>query len=304
MAAISIIILTKNGAATLRPCLDQVCSQIVEHPFEIIAIDSGSIDGTIEILHKYPLKLKTIPPHTFNYGITKNESLQHASGEFLVFLSQDAVPANDIWLQELLQPLLMNHRIAGVYSRQREKGSTGYYERFLLRSAFGETFRMWPDHNTNGLGMAFSNASSAVRRECLERVPFARLPYGEDRVWASQILKKGYKIAYNPQSIVYHSNNRTLRQYFEYGMRNAITRRIVEGYVEDPRGLITKFMNPIWIARMLRAHQHLAKELGVPGAGKLNNALRYYWVSATRYLGYLAGSRWNYKKYSVEMQDP
>lgn len=300
MASISIIILTKNGSTTLKQCLDQLYMQKTEMSFEVIAIDSGSTDGTIEILQKYSLIFKTIPPHSFNYGTTKNDSLQFASGAYLIFLSQDAIPANNFWLQGLIKPMLENPEVAGVYSRQCEQDFTGYYERFLLRSAFGKTSREWPDYEENGLSMAFSNASSAIRRECLELVPFGKLPYGEDRVWANQVLKLGYKIVYNPESFVYHSNNRTLLQYFEYGLKNAITRRIVEEYKEDPKKIVTKFMNPSWILQTLHAHQHLAKELDVPGAGKFSNTMQHYWISIIRFLGYLTGSHWSYRKYLIQ----
>src|SRR5574337_394745 len=69
---VSIILLTKNGQRYLEGVLGAVFAQQTEHGYEVIAIDSGSSDGTVELLRRYPVALRRIPPEQFNHGATRN----------------------------------------------------------------------------------------------------------------------------------------------------------------------------------------------------------------------------------------
>src|SRR4030043_2343566 len=114
---ISIILLTKNGDIYLEEVLRKVFAQEIEETFEVIAIDSGSIDHTREILAKFPIRVEEIPPSTFNHGETRNLGARLAKGEYLVYLTQDATPLNEEWLEGLVYPLKEDAFLAGAFLR-------------------------------------------------------------------------------------------------------------------------------------------------------------------------------------------
>src|SRR5712692_11332837 len=102
MIETSILIPTKNGAQELEACLRAVYSQKGTGPLEVIVIDSGSTDATLEIARGFPVRIEQIPPETFHHARTRNYAASLAKGEFLVFLSQDAIPASEAWLGAMI----------------------------------------------------------------------------------------------------------------------------------------------------------------------------------------------------------
>jgi rhamnosyltransferase len=96
--AVSIVIPTLNAGVTLERLLDAVAAQACDLDREIIAIDSGSRDGTVERLRERGTTVISVPGSQFNHAETRNEALAAARGEFAALLVQDAVPASPHWL--------------------------------------------------------------------------------------------------------------------------------------------------------------------------------------------------------------
>src|SRR5687767_1332339 len=99
---VTIVLLTKNAGPEFGRYLDRILAQQAPFSFEVLAIDSGSTDGTLEVLNSRPITLHQIAPDEFGFGRTKNFALTLASGRYLVFLSQDAEPASANWLAHLI----------------------------------------------------------------------------------------------------------------------------------------------------------------------------------------------------------
>src|SRR5688572_2468272 len=100
---ISVVIPVKNEGAKIRACIEGILSQSIPVK-EIIVIDSGSTDGTVEILREYEkVKLLEISSSTFNHGETRNLGVRHASGEFVVLTVGDARAYDQYWIQHLLE---------------------------------------------------------------------------------------------------------------------------------------------------------------------------------------------------------
>jgi len=93
---ISIIIPVKNGISTIEACLSEIFKQTLISDTEVIIIDSGSTDSTLEIVKKYPIILHQIPPEEFGHGKTRNLGVSIAKGEFVVMTVQDARPSSDM----------------------------------------------------------------------------------------------------------------------------------------------------------------------------------------------------------------
>jgi len=241
---ISIIILTKNGDAYLEEVLGKIFSQEIEETFKVIAIDSGSIDHTKEILSKFPVRVEEIPPATFNHGETRNLGAQLANGEYLVYLTQDATPLDGKWLERLVGPLKNDPLIAGAFSSQRPRGNCHLMERrqiletelvsgkeMRVNSAVGN-----PEYERNRYPFIwFSNTSSCIRKEAWNKFPFRKLEFAEDQDWARRVLEAGFKTVYVPNSIVIHSHHyrpiRNFRRHFEH----ARAMKEIFGKEESPR---------------------------------------------------------------------
>ena len=229
MINISIILLTKNGDTYLEEVLRKVFSQEIEETFEVIAIESGSIDHTKEILTKFPVHIEEILSATFNHGETRNLGARLANGEYLVYLTQDATPLDEKWLERLVSPLKDDPLVAGAFSSQRPRENCHLMERrqiletelvsgkkMRVNSAIGN-----PDYEGNRYPFIwFSNTSSCIRKEIWNKFPFKKLEFAEDQDWAQRVLEAGYKTIYVPDSIVIHSHHykpvKNFRRHFEH----------------------------------------------------------------------------------------
>lgn len=216
LASVSILLPTKNGERYLTEVLESVKRQQGNFRLcEIIAVDSGSRDRTLEILRRYQVRVWQIPPQEFGHGKTRNFAATKASGELLVFLTQDATPADDQWLENLLAPLRADPLLAGAFSRHRPRLNCHPMEwhrivayelhsqsEVQIYTAVGN-----PDYGRNPAQYrVFANNSSVIRRTMWERIPFPEVDFAEDQAWAEQVLTAGYKTAYAAKSVVIHSH--------------------------------------------------------------------------------------------------
>ena len=87
---LSVVIPTKDGAATLPALLDALERQRVDVEVELVVVDSGSTDGTVALARERAHRLITIPPGEFNHGLTRNRGIEASRGDLVVLLVQDA----------------------------------------------------------------------------------------------------------------------------------------------------------------------------------------------------------------------
>ena len=231
MKKVSVIIPIKNAERHLEEQLHAVFAQQGAPETEVILVDSGSTDRSREIAGGYPVRLLTIRPEEFGHGATRNLGAREARGSYLVFLTQDATPADPSWLRNLVRPLEEEESVAGAFSRhiprpgcslplarqiEEEWDQAGGRERIVKRVGSREEFE-----ERKAFYAYFANTSSCLRREVWEKFPFRDVEFGEDADWAERVLLAGYAIVYEPSSAVYHSHDYGLggqfRQHFDYG---------------------------------------------------------------------------------------
>jgi rhamnosyltransferase len=224
---VSIVVPTLNGGAPLARLLASIAEQDGSIARELIAMDSGSTDGTVQRLRDHGAAVEVLPPGAFDHGLTRNRALACARGEFAVLIVQDAVPANRQWLAELLKPLVKDARVAGTYARQQPWPEasllTAHYlakwaaataePRVVgpLRAAEFDAMSPADRHFT----CVFDNVCSCIRMSVWRAHPFKATVIAEDLEWAKEVLTSGYRLAYVPSAIVWHSHERTFRYELE-----------------------------------------------------------------------------------------
>jgi rhamnosyltransferase len=220
---IPIIIPTRNAGRVLDDVLTAIARQAGAFEPEVVAIDSGSTDGTIERLKVHGARILHVAPDRFNHGETRNEALRHAGGEFAVLLVQDAIPVSPEWLSSLVTPMLRDDAIAGTFARQlpapeASRITTHYLGQWVAAQEVprvvgplsAELFaRMTPVERH--VACAFDNVCSCIRLSVWTRYPFAATPIAEDLQWARDVLCAGHKLAFVPDAPVRHSHERSIR---------------------------------------------------------------------------------------------
>jgi rhamnosyltransferase len=262
---VTILIRSKNEEELLPRCLDMLFGQVTQFSFDVLLIDSGSTDQTVAIARRYAgVAVREIDPCSFNYGTTLNEGNRLARGRYVVSLSAHCVPADEHWLQRLVEPLEGDPTLGATLGRQIPWPWCDPVERVFLRNTFGDGDSLVNHHelDSDPLKVLFSNANSCFRRELALAFPFPELPWAEDRVWAHTILRAGYRLAYVSRSVVYHSHRRTIRGYFRTGYLDGRTQALLGRAAWSLRSRPWFGVRPLW--RSLHRWHRICVSQGFP----------------------------------------
>lgn len=213
----SVIIRCYNEADHIGAVLTEIEQQGFGD-YEIIAVDSGSTDGTLDILSQHRVRLFHIRKEDFSFGRSLNIGCEAAEGEFLVLLSAHCYPSDGAWLENLLKGF-DDPSIAAIYGQQRGiPGKSAFSEIQVLR-------RWFPDESRRRQDNSFlNNANCAVRKAVWEELPYDEtLPGLEDVAWAEKVTARGWGIGYRADARVYHVHNETYTQVRNRYQREAIT---------------------------------------------------------------------------------
>lgn len=223
----TVVIPTYNGELYLENILTALTEQEFDGEFEVLIIDSGSTDSTLDIVSRFPdVRLHQIPNEEFGHGRTRNLAAKMARGTYIAYLSHDAIPADQHWLKEMLTPMLpgglgavavmgkqvprtkcfplLKYEIQGVFSGfGPDFGTTLFYlDDFVQSQSVVDAIAFYSDVN------------SATRRDILTGpIPYQDVLYSEDMAFGREIIEAGLIKAYAPRGCVVHSNDLTLREY-------------------------------------------------------------------------------------------
>lgn len=221
----------------------------------MVIVDSGSAAADLELLRPFPVRLHHIPQTDFGHGRTRNRLAELATGELLIFLTQDAEPTSADWMGRLLAPL-EDSTVAGVYGRQAPRPGSDLFTRFFLKETYGPEPARWEgpaERARFAQNLFFSNVSCAVRREVWKQIPFRDVVMSEDQYWALDALGAGYALCYEPAACVYHAHDYSLPALFQ---RNRLSGRSLVGL---PGGSSTRFV-PIWLRYLGREAAFLIRQ--------------------------------------------
>lgn len=232
--SLSVVIPTLNAADEIDSLLDTIEAQSLQ-PLDILVVDSSSDDGTVDEVAKHPcVNLVRIERKEFNHGSTRDMALRRSAGEFVCFLTQDAAPASNRYLERLVAPFLADDSIALVTGRQLPKGDARRFEQLVRKFNYPKapSVRSKSDLPKYGIKTFFaSDTCSAYRRTAyLECGGFDHVNTNEDMLMAARFIASGWKVAYEPRAEVYHSHNLTPSQQFA---RNRAVGFFLETHADD-----------------------------------------------------------------------
>jgi len=215
MKSSSIVIRAYNEAEHIGQLLEGISKQTIK-PAEIILVDSGSTDGTLETASQFPVKIVQIQPERFTFGYSLNKGISNANGEFIIIASAHVYPLYPDWIEQLLSPF-EDPKVALTYGKQRGDENTKISEQ--------QIFKQWfPDKSIHHQGHPFcNNANAAIRRALWEKHQYNETLTGlEDLEWAKWAISQGYIISYKSESEVIHLHDETLKEIYNRYKREAI----------------------------------------------------------------------------------
>lgn len=232
--SLSVVIPTLNAEDEIDSLLDTIEAQSLK-PLDILVVDSSSDDGTVDEVAKHPcVNLVRIERKEFNHGSTRDMALRRSAGELVCFLTQDAVPASNLYLERLVAPFLADDSIALVTGRQLPKADARRFEQLVRKFNYPNvpSVRSKSDLPKYGIKTFFaSDTCSAYRRTAyLECGGFDHVNTNEDMLMAARFIASGLKVAYEPSAEVYHSHNLTPSQQFA---RNRAVGMFLESHADD-----------------------------------------------------------------------
>ncbi len=282
---ISVIIPTYNAQKYFPKMLERLKDQTLS--FELIIIDSSSTDNTVAIAKKYTKHVITILHDEFDHGGTRTKAAKMASGEIIVFLTQDALPYDNQTLEEIVKPF-KESKVAAVYGRQLPYTHTSFFGKHLRLFNYTDTsyVRTLKDKEQYGIKTAFlSDSFAAYRKNALDKIDWFKdgLIVGEDSYAGAKIILEGYALAYCAKAKVYHSHSYTIleefKRYFDIGVFHRREEWILEnfGKAEGEGG---KYIKSEW--------KYLMQE-------KAYYSIPEFFIRNTmKYLGYKLGQEYKY----------
>lgn len=211
---VSLVIPVRNESKGIRACLDSWFSQSIPVE-EIVVIDSGSTDATLDIVKSYDkVHLVEIPGAEFNHGTTRNRAMQHVTGEFTLMTVGDGRAYDSTVLAGLLAGF-DNDRVAGVCGHQAvphdpDKNPVEWFrpqsesrKRTYSFSSPAEFDGLTPEKKKQAA--SWDDVIAMYRTSVLrDQIPYREVTYGEDPMWAVDALKAGHTLVYDPSARVCH----------------------------------------------------------------------------------------------------
>lgn len=228
----SLVIRCYNEREHIGKLLYGIFEQTVDD-VEVLLVDSGSTDGTLEVAEQFPIDdVVHIAPEEFSFGRALNYGCEAATGEFCVFASAHVYPKRRDWLEQLLAKF--DEDTALVYGKQRGNEQTKFSEKQIFRKWF-------PDHDIESQESPFcNNANAAIRRSLWEEYPYdEELPGLEDLDWAKRVMDDGWDISYASEATIVHVHDETPREVYNRYRREAMAHRQI---MEDQEFGFTDFV--------------------------------------------------------------
>ena len=223
MLSVSVVIPVKNGESTLQQCLQSIRQQTIGKDVEIIILDSNSNDKSCEIASFFNAKIIHVASGTFSHGGTRNTGAQAASGDLLYYTVQDSRMA-EIDMLERMASYFYDKDVQGVNGIQGvpmdlDKNPAMWFQRFskpipeVFHFPEKEFAKLTPQQQLQYC--RWDDVNAMYRRTAILSVPFRRVDFAEDSLWALDALSNGFKLIRDSSLLVYHYHHHDFRYTFK-----------------------------------------------------------------------------------------
>ncbi|MCL1031427.1 glycosyltransferase family 2 protein [Serratia silvae] len=221
---ITIVVPTYNGGNIWRLVAKKI-SENVSPTTKVIVIDSQSKDQSVLIAEDAGFSIIGIHSSEFNHGGTRNLAVEHADGDIVIFLTQDAIPCEG-FIEHIIETF-SDESVAVSFGRQLphvDANPLAIHARIFNYKEIGYTTSL-EDTERLGIKSVFtSNSFAAYRKSIFERLGGfpSNTILSEDMYFAAKAVKAGYKVCYCAAAQVHHSHNYTpmeeFKRYFDIGV--------------------------------------------------------------------------------------
>lgn len=226
---ISVIIPTRNAGAEFQLLLRKLKAQTGIEQIEIVVVDSCSTDETVTLATAARAEVIPIVPESFSHSFSRNLGAERATGDYLLFMVQDALPLTQRWLWEMARTLEANN-LAAVSCAEYPRADSDLFYRLLLWNHY-RSLQLDRDRilqfdascaSTEGLraNAQISGISLLIRRDVFERYQY-RGDYAEDLDLGIRLIREGHKIGFLYGTRVLHSHNRPAYYFLKRGYVDA-----------------------------------------------------------------------------------
>jgi rhamnosyltransferase len=222
--SVTVAVPVLDGGERFRELLKALAAQrnAAGVEYELLIIDSGSTDGSVEAAREAGARVIEIDKSTFQHGRTRNMAVAEANGEVVALLTDDSIPASDIWLDAIVEAFAAADDVALVWGPQYSLAEHPHYvrrqqdEHFDLWGAdgrieiqrIGEGAEGLAEYEANqGFYAYFSDANGAVAKWAWADHPYREVPYAEDQLLARELLEAGYAKVFHADIAVNHSHD-------------------------------------------------------------------------------------------------
>lgn len=200
-----------------------------------------------DFLERHPRVVLThLAQAEFDHGATRNTGVLKSDAEVFVCMTQDALPADEYLVENLVKALMQQENVAAAYARQLPEADCNVIERYTRQFNYPEQSRIKSGADIPNLGIKTffcSNVCAAYRRRIFDRLGgfVPHTIFNEDMIYAARAVKAGWKIAYAADAKVVHSHNYTaLQQFsrnFDLGVSHAQYPEIFEDVPPEGEGM-------------------------------------------------------------------
>ncbi len=242
---IDVIIPTLHPGKEFAKLLKRLESQtLAVHKIVIMNTRCGAFPE--ELVKAYDnIEVRHLEKEEFDHGGTRNAGASHSEADYILFMTQDAVPA-DTRLVEHLAAAFANPMVKAAYARQLPKEDCGELERYTRSFNYPPKSRIQTKEELKTLGIkAFfcSNVCAMYDRETFVKLGgfVKHTIFNEDMIYAGALVKKGYGIAYVAEAKVWHSHNYSGRKQFQRNFDLAVSQaehpEVFEGIASEQEGI-------------------------------------------------------------------
>ncbi len=210
---LSVIVPAYNAERTIKDCIESLLNQDYKDKYEVIVVDDGSTDDTAQIMTRYYPAVKFIKQSNAGPAAARNRGASEANGEIILFTDSDCVPQRD-WIRMMVEPFHENKDVVGVKGRYRTK-QRELTARFV-QMEYEDKYRYMEKEDFIDF---IDTYSAGFRKEKFMEMKGYDTEFSvacaEDVELSYRLAKRGYKMIFNPQAIVYHRHPSSIMDYLK-----------------------------------------------------------------------------------------